>query len=88
MFFTKNAADIRPYFLTVPYGSLQQGKIILVTGSTSNFGEEVFMPSIDGEISVRVTSRFFLRRRFARMEVNIPRVIHGLRSALVYTFLI
>ena len=46
------------------------------------------MPPIDGEISVWVTSRFFSRRRFARMEVNIPGVIYGLWSALLYMFLV
>ena len=88
MFFTKNAVDIRPYFLTIPNGSLYQDTIILVKRSTTNFGEEVFMPQIDGEISVWVTSCFFSRRRFARIKVNIPEVIHGLRPALLYTFLV
>ena len=31
---------------------------------------------------------FFSRCRFSRMEVNIPGVIHGLRCALSYTFLV
>ena len=85
MFFTKNAVDIRPYFLAVSYGS--QDTIILVTGSTSNFGVEVFMPPIDGEIyRFGLLCAFFSRRRFARMEVYIPGVIHGLRSALLYMF--
>ena len=44
------------------------------------------MPSIDGEKSVRVTSCLFLRRRFAQMGVNIPGVIHGFWSALLYIF--
>ena len=76
-FFTKNALDIPPYFVTVPNGGLQQGTIILLKRSTSNFGEEVFMPLIDGEKSDWVASRFFSRRRFARIEVNIP-VVYGL----------
>ena len=42
------------------------------------------MPQIDGEISVGVTSRFFSRRPFTLMEVNIPVVIHGLWSASLY----
>ena len=46
------------------------------------------MPRIDGETSVWVTYLFFLRLHFARMEVNIPGVIHGLRSALLYMFLV
>ena len=29
---------------------------------------------------------FLSRRRFARMEVNIPLLIHGFRSALLYMF--
>ena len=36
----------------------------MVTGSTNNFGEEVFMPPIDSEISVRVTSSFFFNASF------------------------
>ena len=64
MFFTKKAVDVRPYFLTVASGSLKQGTIILVTGSTSNFGEEVFVPPIDGEISVWVTSRLLHKTSF------------------------
>ena len=67
---------------------LLQDTIILLTRSTSNFGEEGFIPPIDGEISVWVTSPFFSRRRFAWMEVNIPGVIHGLWSALFYKFLV
>ena len=70
-FFTKNAVDIRPYFLTFPNGTLYQGTIILLMRSTSNFGEEVCMPPTE------VRNRHgLLRRRFARMEVNIPGVIH------------
>ena len=46
------------------------------------------MPPIYVEISVWVTPRFFSRRRFALMEVNIPGLIHGLRCALLYTFLV
>ena len=46
------------------------------------------MPPINGEISVWVTSCFFSRWRFAWMEVNIPGVIHGLWSALLYMFLV
>ena len=64
MFFIKNAVDIRSYFLTVSYGSLKQGMIILVTGSTNNFGEKFFMPPIDGEISVWVTSCLFFKTAF------------------------
>ena len=79
MFFTMNAVDIQPYFLTVANRSLKQGTIMLLTDSTSNSGEEVFMPPIDGEISVWVTSRW----RFAQMDVNIPGVIHVLWSALL-----
>ena len=44
------------------------------------------MPPIDGEKSVRVTSSFFLRCRLARLEVNIPEVIRGFRSTLLYMF--
>ena len=77
MFFTKITVDIRSYFFTVPNGSVLQGTIILLTSSTSNFGEEVFMPPIDGEKLVWVTSCFFSRRRFSWMDVNIPWVIHG-----------
>ena len=45
------------------------------------------MPPIDGEKSVWVIRAFFSRRRFARMEVNIPWVIEGLWSALLlYAF--
>ena len=36
----------------------------MLTGSTGNFGEEVFMPPIDGEILVLVTSRFFFKTTF------------------------
>ena len=61
---------------------------MLVTGSTSNFGEEVFMPPIDGEISVRVTSRFFFKTSFCTDGSNVPGAIHGLRSVLLYTFLV
>ena len=46
------------------------------------------MPPIDGEILVWVTSRFFSRRRFARMEITIPGLIHGLRSALLSMLLV
>ena len=46
------------------------------------------MPPIDGEKSVWVTLRVFSRRRFARIEVNISVVIHGLWSALLYLFLV
>ena len=53
----------------------------MVTGSSSNFSEEVFMPPIDGEISVRVISHFFFKTSFCTDGVNIPGVIHGLRSA-------
>ena len=43
------------------------------------------MPPIDVEISVCVTSRFFSRRHFARMEVNIPGAIYGFWSASLYS---
>ena len=43
---------------------------------------------IDDEISVWVTSRFFSRLRFAQLEINIPGVINGLQSALLYMFLV
>ena len=60
----------------------------MLKSSMSNFGEEVFMRPIDGEKSVWVTSRFFSRCPFAQMEVAIPGVIHGYRSALLYMFLV
>ena len=46
------------------------------------------MPEIDGEKLVWVTSRFFSRSHFVQMEVNIPGVIRGLRSAFSYMFLV
>ena len=54
----------------------------------SNFGEEVFMPLIDGEKSFSVTLCFFSRINFARMEINIPGEILGFRSAILYMFLV
>ena len=60
----------------------------LLTRNTSNFGEEVFMPPIDGNNRWVILRAFFSRRRFALMEVNINWVIHGFQSALLYMFLV
>ena len=44
------------------------------------------MPLIDGEKSVWVTSCFFSKASFARMEVNIPGVLRGFPSAFLCVF--
>ena len=44
--------------------------MILLTRSTSNLGEEVFMLPIDGEKSVWVTSCFFFNMSFSKDIVH------------------